>query len=62
MAKLKVMVMNKKVPANLHKVEPVELPEVNAAVIFIGSIAIMVVALLMFIFMMDNVALLLQMI
>lgn len=60
MARPEVMRMRIKAPANLHKVEPVMMPEVNAAVIFIGTAAIILMAGLLFNFMMDDFNLLLM--
>lgn len=51
--------MRTKAPADLHKVEPLDAVNVNAIVMIIGSIAILLVAALLFNFMMDNVNLLL---
>ncbi len=51
--------MIKKASANLHKVEPVILPEVNAIILFMGAAVIMVMVGLLFNFMMDDFNLLL---
>lgn len=59
MARLDVMKMNKKAPANLHKVDPIAIPDVNAAVIMIGAAAIVVIVGILFNFMMDDFNLLL---
>lgn len=59
MARLEVMRMNKKVPADLHRVEPIATVNVNVALMLMGSIAIMLIVGLLFNFMMDDFNLLL---
>ena len=59
MATLELMKMIKKAPANLHKVEPVIMPEINAIILFMGAAVIMVMVGLLFNFMMDDFNLLL---
>lgn len=51
--------MNKKAPADLHRVEPIAAVNVNAMLMLIGSLAIMVIVALVFNFMMDDFNLLL---
>lgn len=59
MARLEMMKMKSNVPANLHKVEPVMMPNLNGIIILIGAVAIMVMVALLFNFMMDDFNLLL---
>ena len=59
MARLEVMMMRTKAPADLHKVEPIATVNVNAALMLMGSIAIMLIVGILFNFMMDDFNLLL---
>ena len=59
MARLEVMKMSSKAPADLHRVEPMAIVNVNAVLMLIGAAAIMVIAALLFNFMMDDFNLLL---
>lgn len=59
MATLEMVKMKSNVPAKLHKVEPVMMPNLNGIIILIGAVAIMVMVALLFNFMMDDFNLLL---
>lgn len=59
MAIMEVMMMRTKAPADLHKVEPIANVNVNAALMLMGSIAIMLIVGILFNFMMDDFNLLL---
>lgn len=52
--------MRPKAPADLHKVEPIAAVNVNAMLMLMGSLTIMVIAALLFNFMMDDFNLLLM--
>ena len=53
------MRMASKRPVDLHRVEPLVMPDVNAMILFIGAVAFMVIIGLLFNFMMDDFNLLL---
>ena len=53
------MKMASKRPVDLHRVEPLVMPDVNAMILFIGAVAFMVIIGLLFNFMMDDFNLLL---
>lgn len=59
MARLEVMKMRTKAPADLHRVEPMATVNVNVMLMLMGSLAIMVMVALLWNFMMDDFNLLL---
>lgn len=59
MARLEMIWMRTKAPADLHKVEPIAAVNVNAMLMLMGSIAIMLLVGILFNFMMDDFNLLL---
>lgn len=52
--------MSNKSRANLHKVDPIAVPEINPVRLFIGSAAIMLIFLLIFNLMIEDMDLLIQ--
>ena len=59
MATLEMILMRTKAPADLHRVEPLDAVNVNAVLMLMGAAAIMIMAALLFNYMMDDFNLLL---